>query len=238
MEEAYSAVCDQDLLVVNVVAPPAPSVCLSASSATRGSSSSSESRSQGSHASSTGTWAKTAAAGGDDPCGSACSLAPPPKAPLGPKGCSKAGLATRTEGGGGDKLDLGGDKHFLKCIAAARCREDEATLAGLLAGLLTYKTETVQFSCVASKVRDTDGKSQKRVLVITNLAIYNFKPNKYKHFQRRMLLERLTSLLLSVDNATEFVIHFDCADEYDYTFHLSERREQASQVPHIMLSTS
>ena len=71
------------------------------------------------------------------------------------------------------------------------------------------QTEVVEFSCMAFKVRDTDGKKEKRVLAVTNLAIYNMKPGKYKKFQRRLLIEKVGSLLLSTENEQEFVVHFD-----------------------------
>ena len=117
-----------------------------------------------------------------------------------------------------DELGLGADKSFKKCLLAAHTREDVLALGRL------NDDETVSISCRVLKVNE-NGKQQKRVVAVTNLCIYNFKPGKYKTFQRRMRIERVGSIFVSTDNAEEFIIHFDVADEYDYTF-LTDRREQ------------
>ena len=71
--------------------------------------------------------------------------------------------------------------------------------------------EEVFFSCDLTKFND-EGKAQKRTLVITNNAIYNF--NKLK-LQRRIPLERLEAITAS-KQSWEFITHIK--DDYDYRF--------------------
>lgn len=124
-----------------------------------------------------------------------------------------------------DPLGLGANKQFLKCLKHAKTDDDALTLRRLGRGV----EESVVYSCMAIKVRDTDGKPQKRVLCVTNLAIYNLRPGRYKSYRRRMLIEKVGSLLLSSENPEEFVVHFDISGESDYTF-LTEQRDHVSLV--------
>ena len=124
-----------------------------------------------------------------------------------------------------DAVGLGANKNFLKCIRETCGPEDERMLDRLGEG----SDETVSLSCRVVKVRDKDGKKQKRVLCVTNIAIYNFKSGSYKKCQRRMRIADVGSIFISSANLEEFVIHFDVADEYDYTY-LCDRREQVVDV--------
>eukprot|EP01084_Bolivina_argentea_P244751 409952_1 len=58
------------------------------------------------------------------------------------------------------------------------------------------------------------GKSQKRILLITNKAIYNIKPNKLNTCQRRIMLEAVASITSS--KSDEFTINI--TSEYDYRY--------------------
>ena len=118
-----------------------------------------------------------------------------------------------------DQLGLGADKKFIKCLKHCRTSDDTLVLRKLGAD-----KETVQLSCMAVKTSSTSGKPQKRVLAVTNLAIYNFKPGKYKTFQRRILIDRVASLLLASDDQSKFVVHFEVLDEHDYEYRSEYRK--------------
>ena len=124
-----------------------------------------------------------------------------------------------------DAAGLGANKNFLKCIRSTCGPDDERDLDRLGEGT----DETVSVSCTVTKVRDKDHKKQKRVLCVTNIAIYNFKPGKYKACMRRMRIADVGSIFISTDNLEEFVLHFDVDTEYDYTY-LCDRREQVVAV--------
>eukprot|EP01083_Nonionella_stella_P049214 131245_1 len=74
--------------------------------------------------------------------------------------------------------------------------------------------ERVMFSAVVNKI-NRKGKSQKRVLIITDKAVYNVKPNKYKDLKRRVSLDSIQTMSAS-SSSGEFVIHIP--SEYDYHF--------------------
>eukprot|EP01084_Bolivina_argentea_P228960 386569_1 len=70
------------------------------------------------------------------------------------------------------------------------------------------------------------GKSQKRILLITDKAIYNIKPNKLNTCQRRITLETVASITSSKTH--EFTIHIP--SEYDYRY----KSLNATQKKHIL----
>eukprot|EP01084_Bolivina_argentea_P228961 386570_1 len=70
------------------------------------------------------------------------------------------------------------------------------------------------------------GKSQKRILLITDKAIYNIKPNKLNTCQRRITLETVASITSSKTH--EFTIHIP--SEYDYRY----KSINATQKEHII----
>ena len=123
-----------------------------------------------------------------------------------------------------DSLELAREPTFTKCLRKCRTPDDELALRRLGMG----SSETVLLSCMVTKVRDYDGKAQQRVMAITNLAVYNLRPGKYKTFRRRMLIDRVDAMLLSQDDRESFVIHFDRHAESDYTYR-SLHRDQASR---------
>jgi len=59
------------------------------------------------------------------------------------------------------------------------------------------------------------GKEQNRVLLLTEKALYNLKPNETEKCQRRVALEKIVSVTVS-DISQEFAIHIP--EEYDYRF--------------------
>eukprot|EP01083_Nonionella_stella_P298391 1012873_1 len=70
------------------------------------------------------------------------------------------------------------------------------------------------------------GKSQKRILLITDKAIYNIKPNKLNTCQRRIMLEAVASITSSKSH--EFTINI--TSEYDYRY----KSLNATQKDHII----
>lgn len=85
--------------------------------------------------------------------------------------------------------------------------------------------ETVEFSDYVIKINKRD-KEQTRVLLITNQAIYNLKPNDYTTYKRRILISSLTAISLSVVS-DEFIFHIP--DEYDYRYK-SNKKATISQL--------
>eukprot|EP01006_Ploeotia_vitrea_P055740 TRINITY_DN68028_c0_g2_i1.p1 TRINITY_DN68028_c0_g2~~TRINITY_DN68028_c0_g2_i1.p1 ORF type:complete len:1024 (-),score=607.08 TRINITY_DN68028_c0_g2_i1:43-3114(-) len=81
--------------------------------------------------------------------------------------------------------------------------------------------ETVVFSDVVLKVNKR-GKEQERDLVITNIAIYNFLPGKYKQCQRSIPITKLRQLALA---RTSDMLLFQVRNDYDYLMHIVRRAE-------------
>lgn len=84
--------------------------------------------------------------------------------------------------------------------------------------------ETVLFSSVVTKINRKD-KAQDRVLVVTNLAVYNM--SKSKAVKRRIDLVRVEGITLST-TSDEFVIH--CPSEYDYRLTAVHKREAIESI--------
>lgn len=81
------------------------------------------------------------------------------------------------------------------------------------------KNETVVYSEKLVKI-NRKGKKQDRVLLLTDKAVYNLKPNKYKESLRRVDLKHIGMLTLS-QTSPEFAIHVPT--EYDY--HLASKNK-------------
>ena len=72
----------------------------------------------------------------------------------------------------------------------------------------------VQYSDIVIKVNRRD-RPQERVLLITNRAIYNLMPTNYRRCKRRIPLDLIDSITISVHpQSNEFVVHIP--SEYDY----------------------
>jgi hypothetical protein len=84
--------------------------------------------------------------------------------------------------------------------------------------------EKVAFSDVVTKINRRKAR-QKRVLVVTNVAIYNFELKKYKSYKRRIALGKLTQIFTIKSDPELFVLHSDAVDEYDYRFESPRRKE-------------
>uniref|UniRef100_A0A0A9Y1E0 non-specific serine/threonine protein kinase n=1 Tax=Lygus hesperus TaxID=30085 RepID=A0A0A9Y1E0_LYGHE len=80
--------------------------------------------------------------------------------------------------------------------------------------------EVVLFSDLTVKINHRN-KCQNRLLMMTNLAIYNILPHNLK-MRRRILITNLLAITLS-HHTDDFVIHV--AQEYDYRFRTSRRTE-------------
>jgi len=74
--------------------------------------------------------------------------------------------------------------------------------------------EKVQFSDFVIKINRKD-KEQTRVLLITDVYLYNLMPNNYSKCKRRIDLKDILGVSVS-ESSDEFVVHVP--DEYDYRF--------------------
>jgi serum/glucocorticoid-regulated kinase 2 len=92
-------------------------------------------------------------------------------------------------------------------------------------GIYGVGTENVLFSDFVVKINHR-GKEQARVLLITNKAVYNLKPDKYSNCKRRIALQNIAAVTQST-TTDEFVLH--APDEYDY--HLkSTKKKQIAKI--------
>jgi serum/glucocorticoid-regulated kinase 2 len=82
------------------------------------------------------------------------------------------------------------------------------------------KDEKILYSNIDTKI-NRKNKSQNRVLLITNLAIYNLKPGDFKTLKRRIGIENVGAITVSL-KSNEFVVHIP--EEYDYRYE-SEHRD-------------
>ncbi len=79
-------------------------------------------------------------------------------------------------------------------------------------------SETPYLSCELTKFND-EGKRQKRAMVISDQALYNFKGS---NLRRRIPLDRIDAITTS-STSYEFIIHVH--NEYDYRYISFEMRE-------------
>ena len=114
-----------------------------------------------------------------------------------------------------DNLNLADNKTFLKCLE--KFRNNKKNREHFFDADPTEVQERVRFSDILIKI-NRKGKRQKRALVITNLALYNFKPGSYKSFQRRINTAHLDKVICVADT-TEFVLcMWEYSFDYDYRF--------------------
>jgi len=114
-----------------------------------------------------------------------------------------------------DNLKLMENKKFLRCLE--KFRNNKKNREHFFDADPTEIQERVRFSDTLVKI-NRKGKRQKRALVITNLAIYNFKPNSYSSFQRRINTAHLDKIICLQDS-TEFVLcMWEYSYDYDYRF--------------------
>lgn len=131
-----------------------------------------------------------------------------------------------------DYQAIAGEPDFCKLLADQHKRDglpSTARFAGLLVIRLTSKAslsffsggppEELKFSDTVIKINKVD-RQQKRLLVITNKAIYNFLPRTYRKFQRRILLADLRGMIMS-RSSDELV--FQISNNYDYRFGVHPR---------------
>jgi len=86
--------------------------------------------------------------------------------------------------------------------------------------------EIIQLSEQVIKI-NAKRKEQKRVLLITDKALYNLIPNSYKQCKRRIPIEKISSITIST-SSQQFAIHIP--DEYDYLFKSDERARIVSAL--------
>ena len=101
--------------------------------------------------------------------------------------------------------------------ALQRFRESSKNKQALFSIVPASIAENIAFCDEMAKV-NRKGKAQRRCLVVSSLALYNFKPGSFKEPQRRIGLHVL-SRVLACDDAFDVVVQ--CAafvPEYDYHF--------------------
>eukprot|EP00499_Haloplacidia_sp_CaronLabIsolate_P008876 CAMPEP_0196781486 /NCGR_PEP_ID=MMETSP1104-20130614/9675_1 /TAXON_ID=33652 /ORGANISM="Cafeteria sp., Strain Caron Lab Isolate" /LENGTH=545 /DNA_ID=CAMNT_0042151719 /DNA_START=50 /DNA_END=1687 /DNA_ORIENTATION=+ len=107
----------------------------------------------------------------------------------------------------------------LESALASRHREDplglhaNQTVLKVLAKFSPDGSETVQFSDYIVKINPR-GRLQERVIMITDLAVYNLMPSNFGKCKRRIPLTSIESVTVGAGN--QFVIHVP--SEYDYRF--------------------
>ena len=114
-----------------------------------------------------------------------------------------------------DKLNLTDNKNFQKCLE--KFRKNKKNREHFFDADPTEVTERVRYSDILIKI-NRKGKRQKRALVVTNLAVYNFKPGSYKSFQRRINTAHLDKIIC-LAGVNEFVLcMWEYSFDYDYRF--------------------
>ena len=116
-------------------------------------------------------------------------------------------------GGGQDYAQVGMQSSWAKCLAGCS-KEAQREVRELIASsasaegneYLQELTEEITLSAPVTKI-NAKGKRQKRVLVLTNLAVYNFMPGKFRKFKRRIRLSMLSKLFVPRGEGSEFVLH-------------------------------
>jgi hypothetical protein len=91
-----------------------------------------------------------------------------------------------------DYIAAGADATLAKTLRD--CRADPAN-APSLAGFPPGETEAILFADNVTKI-NRYGTRQMRTVVITSLAVFNFKPKAYKSFQRRVAVSYMDALWL------------------------------------------
>lgn len=92
-------------------------------------------------------------------------------------------------------------------------------------GVNTPSPEEVVFSDFVVKINRKE-KKQTRVLLITNKALYNLKPNDFGNCKRRIALDLIGAITLST-SSDEFAVHVP--EEYDYRYS-SAKKDSIAQV--------
>jgi len=100
-----------------------------------------------------------------------------------------------------------------------------------ISALMAKIHEVIIYSDFVTKLNRV-GKRQKRVLVITNKAIYNFLPRKYTKWKRRILLKDINAV--TTTGVGEFVLHVPT--EYDYRYHSVGREKLLTCLLQVYLS--
>ena len=101
--------------------------------------------------------------------------------------------------------------------------------------LLTQYGETIEYSAELTKINRKE-KKQSRILLLTNKAIYNIKPNNYDKIQRRIALSDIASITIS-ETSLEFTINIPM--EYDYRFihnDIKQRKEFINIISNLYKS--
>jgi hypothetical protein len=133
-----------------------------------------------------------------------------------------------------DYLGLGDNPQFLACLA--HCKEKASggsfnrfnmrSSVGSVsdAEYQDVEEEKIAFADIVMKINRRKAR-QRRVLVVTNVAIYNFEWKKYKTYKRRIALVKLTQIFTIKSDPELFVLHSDAVDEYDYRFESPKKDE-------------
>lgn len=105
-------------------------------------------------------------------------------------------------------------------------KNDECVRMLLKMGDNYPEPEQIQLSEQVIKINSKQ-KEQKRVLLVTDKALYNLIPNSYKQCKRRIPIEKIASITISTASQ-QFAIHIP--DEYDYLFKSTERARIVSSL--------
>eukprot|EP01083_Nonionella_stella_P096606 271637_1 len=97
-----------------------------------------------------------------------------------------------------------------------------------------YANEKVLLSEMITKV-NAKGRNQKRILMITQKAIYNLKPKKLTKSQRRITIGNIGMITLS-SMTPEFVIHVP--SEYDYHLISKNKIQICEQLQSLFFKTT
>jgi len=123
-----------------------------------------------------------------------------------------------------DHLRAGANAELIKFLYSCS-KQDACSAAPCSITPSSFSVERVEFSDQVTKINRRD-KRQGRTLIITDRAIYNFKPGTFKSAKRRIRMHEVRGLVLS-RTSDEMLVQV--LDSYDYRFAF-KRRSEAVQV--------
>ena len=88
--------------------------------------------------------------------------------------------------------------------------------------------EIIKYSGSFTKINKRE-KSQKRIILLTNKAIYNIKPSTFDKPQRRIKLSKISSITVS-ETSNEFTINIPMEYDYRYIAKDSQQREELTKI--------
>jgi len=105
-----------------------------------------------------------------------------------------------------------------------------------ISALMAKTGEVVIYSDFVTKLNRVN-KQQERVIVMTDKAIYNFVPNKYTKWKRRIPLNAIDAATQTTGGASiEFVLHVPT--QYDYRYQSFRREKFLTCLAQVYLSAT